>query len=95
MLSDKPKPILVPLVERAFQLARSGGVQSIEDVAAHLDREGYVEVEEHMWCPLLRQQLRCAMRGAKAVGTVRKGQTISSSSIGRTTSAEPMRSLLA
>ena len=65
MASGKPMPMVVPLVERAFQLAHGGELQCLRDVAARLTSEGYLEVDDHMWCPLLRQQLRCAMSSAQ------------------------------
>jgi len=46
------------LVERAFQLAESGGFERLRHIAAHLKSEGYYDADEHFTCPLLRRQLR-------------------------------------
>lgn len=59
-------PYRCGLVERAFQLAASGGFERLRDIAAHLNREGYYEVEDHFGCPLLRRQLRAEMDKAGA-----------------------------
>lgn len=58
-------PIRVPVVERMFQLAQSGAFSSCEEIAEHLRREGYVDVEEHLWCcNQLRRQLLGLCRSA-------------------------------
>ena len=57
-------------IERAFQLAATVPVESLDEIARQLGREGYEKVAEHMSAPLLRKQLRqaCASKGA-VVGT--------------------------
>lgn len=87
MAPGKPMPMMVPVVERAFQLAQSGEFLRIEDVAARLVSEGYLEVEEHMWCPLLRQQLRCALLTAQKSAAPKKGLTFELTPLAKTTSA--------
>ena len=88
MASGKPMPIVVPVVERAFHLARSGEFSNLRDVAARLSSEGYLEVEEHMWCPLLREQLRCAMRAAPGSGPRSKRAMSQLAALPITTAAE-------
>lgn len=52
-------PVRSGIVERAFQLARSGEQRTIPDIAERLLREGYVDVQEHFWqCRSLAKQLR-------------------------------------
>lgn len=52
-------PVRFGIVERAFQLARSGEQRTIPDIAQRLIREGYVDVDEHFWqCRSLAKQLR-------------------------------------
>lgn len=63
----RPAPIDIPIVERAFQLARSGEFRRLREIARGLEAEGYLDVQEHILDhPLLRQQLRCAARAAYA-----------------------------
>jgi hypothetical protein len=63
----RPAPLDTPIVERAFQLARSGEFQRLRGIAGRLEMEGYLDVQEHMLgYPLLRRQLRCAARAAHA-----------------------------
>jgi hypothetical protein len=44
-------------VERAFQLAQSGGCQSIETLRATLSHEGYSNAVAQTSFPLVRKQL--------------------------------------
>ena len=65
-MCTKPLPIRVPLVERAFQLARSGQFASVPAIASQLQGEGYFDVEEHIsGSPLLRRQLKRAFPADK------------------------------
>lgn len=60
---SRPKPLEVPIVERAFQLARGEGCGSVRDIERELLAEGYVGVAEHIeGCRLLRSQLRRIIR---------------------------------
>ena len=52
----------VSTIERAFQLARMGEAGNLTDISVRLNREGYLEVEQHLQSPLLRQQLRAICR---------------------------------
>ena len=70
IVAAKPIPIDVPVVERAFQLARSGEFERIRDITKRLDSEGYVDAQEHLLdCPLLRSQLRAILRTRQAKKT--------------------------
>ena len=53
-------------VERAFQLARSGECQSIEDLRSMLSREGYSDAGAQTSFPLVRKQLMDLMLGRTA-----------------------------
>jgi hypothetical protein len=54
-------------VERAFELAQSGGCQSIDDLRAMLSHEGYSNAVAQTSFPLVRKQLLDLMLG-RAVG---------------------------
>lgn len=45
-------------LERAFELARSGGCASVQDIRRRLKSEGYDQVEAHLAGPSLGKQLR-------------------------------------
>lgn len=53
-------------VERAFDLARSAGVQDLAELRQVLKSEGYEAVEGHLGGLAIRKQLRAIM--AEAVG---------------------------
>jgi len=53
MLMNQP-----PLIERAFELARSGTFQSVSDIEAALTADGYASVQSHLAGPALRRDLR-------------------------------------
>lgn len=58
-------PMNVPIVERAFQLARSGEFARLREIGSRLQGEGYLDVQEHLQdSRLLRQQLRSVVRRA-------------------------------
>ena len=44
-------------IERAFQLARSGSVQTLDDLRRRLKSEGYEAVEAHLAGAAIRKQL--------------------------------------
>jgi len=46
------------LMERAFELARSGGCTNIDDVVRKLKSENYDQVDAHMAGSQIRRQLR-------------------------------------
>lgn len=48
-------------VQRAFELAESGGFQSIPEIVARLKKEQYDTVEAHLAGSLIKKQLHAAM----------------------------------
>jgi hypothetical protein len=52
------------IIERAFQLARSGDYSSMEDLKRRLAREGYEAVSAHLSGRLTRDQLTGMMAEA-------------------------------
>lgn len=60
---DPLMPMKIGLVERAFQIARTGLCSSCDEISERLRREGYIEVEEHFFSPKLRRQLTAICRG--------------------------------
>jgi hypothetical protein len=53
-------------VERAFELARAGGHQSVSDITATLKREKHDSVDAHLAGPAIRKALRQACEAAAA-----------------------------
>jgi hypothetical protein len=45
-------------IERAYELARQGPCQNVDEIRAQLDRERYPSVSSHLSGPTLRKQLR-------------------------------------
>ncbi len=54
------------LIERAFELARSGSCRSVAEVAARLKRENYEAVDAHLAGPSLRRDLKRAWEADRA-----------------------------
>lgn len=46
------------VLERAFELARSGEFRQIDEIRLQLRREGYAGIDAQLTGPLLRRQLR-------------------------------------
>lgn len=57
----------VPLLERAFELARSGEVSDIVGIKIRLHSEGYTGIDAHLDGPKIRADLRQTM-GSKKPG---------------------------
>ncbi len=57
------------IIERAFQLARSGRFKKVEEIQRALKREGYGRAEGHLAGRLIRTQLRQACNEAAAAPT--------------------------
>jgi hypothetical protein len=55
------------ILERAFELARSGNCTTVEQVRRSLVRERFEDVDQHLYGPLIRNQLRKALLEARAV----------------------------
>jgi hypothetical protein len=58
----------VPIVQRAYQIARSGVAANHDDIVARLKLEGYGNVASELCGPVLRRDLRslCATARPKA-----------------------------
>ena len=54
----------VSLLERAFQIAKTGSAVTVDDVQRTLSREGYGSANQHLASPSLRKQLK-ALIGAR------------------------------
>ena len=65
-MKSRLKPIepLKPLLERAFELARSGQYSKVEDIERKLGDEGYPKTSAHWNSTTLRKQLREACQKA-------------------------------
>ncbi len=48
-----------PILERAFELARTGEFQRVKELEKALSREGYAKGDPHIHSPSVRKQLRC------------------------------------
>jgi hypothetical protein len=46
------------ILERAFELARSGKCVDASEISRQLKREGFTQVDEHLSAPSVRRQLR-------------------------------------
>jgi hypothetical protein len=55
------------ILERAFELARSGEVGTVLDLGRRLKAEGFEAVASHMASPSLRNQLGSTMRQRPAL----------------------------
>jgi len=59
-----------PILERAFELARTGEYQRVKELEKALSREGYAKGDPHIHSPSVRKQLRylcvssCNLQGA-------------------------------
>jgi len=60
MLNDRP------ILERAFELARSGAFTDVKSLDRALAAEGYARSDPHTHSPTARKQLRRLCRKAKA-----------------------------
>ena len=47
-----------PILERAFELARTGEFQRVKELEKALSREGYAKGDPHIHSPSVRKQLR-------------------------------------
>lgn len=47
-----------PIIERAYQLARSGGCRTFTDIKVGLRSEGYANVDDQLYGHTLQQSLR-------------------------------------
>jgi hypothetical protein len=51
-------------IERAFELARTGGCRTMDDIRKRLARECYIAVDAHLAGASIRRQLKALMREA-------------------------------
>jgi hypothetical protein len=66
------------LIERAFQLARSGSCQTIDDIRRALKKEGYSSTDLHLNAASLMKHLRVEINNVKNIdrnATVAIGKT--------------------
>lgn len=63
----------IGVIERAFELARSGRCPNLDDLRRRLQQEGYYGVEEHLRGTMLRRQLRALIQGAAAASPAPQG----------------------
>jgi hypothetical protein len=54
------------VIERAYQLAKSGGCESLDEIKARLQKEGYSSVEQHLSAPVLSRTLRAMCAAARS-----------------------------
>ena len=54
------------VVERAFELARTGGCRTVDEIRKRLARESYLAVDAHLAGASIRRQLKALMRDAPA-----------------------------
>lgn len=57
------------LLERAFALARSGKMRSMDDIRRKLAAEGHDNVAGHLASPSLRKQLKALIDAGKSAET--------------------------
>lgn len=50
------------IIARAFEIARSGEVENVSQLAQRLSKEGFSQVEQHLDSPTLRRQLLTEIR---------------------------------
>jgi len=55
-------------IERAFELARTGGCRTVRDIRDRLMREQFASVDAHLAGPAIRRQLAELMRTAPNTG---------------------------
>jgi hypothetical protein len=55
------------ILERAFELARSGDIDSLEHLRLKLHAEGYLDSRSQIAGPTLQRQLRDLMRAARGM----------------------------
>jgi len=56
----------IPILHRAFELARTGEYGRVKDLEKALAAEGYVRSDPHLQSPSVRKQLRGLCRAASA-----------------------------
>jgi len=54
------------IIERAFELARTGACRTVEEIARRLKQENYESVDTHLGATSLRKELRQICAEARA-----------------------------
>jgi hypothetical protein len=54
--------LLMTIIERAFEIARSGKARSISDIRTQLTREGFEHVQSHLSSTALQKQLKVLIK---------------------------------
>jgi hypothetical protein len=52
-------------VERAYELAKSGSYQTLEDIRRQLQKEQHEGIHAHLQGSVLKKQLKTLMRGSR------------------------------
>ena len=55
----------INVIERAYQLARTGEFAKVEHIERRLTREGYTSVADHLGGKMMRRELNDMMRSAR------------------------------
>lgn len=58
-----------PILERAFELARTGDFPRVKELEKALSREGYAKGDPHIHSPSVRRQLRFLCIEARSLET--------------------------
>jgi len=53
---------VMTIIERAFEIARSGKTRSITDIRTQLRREGFDHVQSHLGSAALQKQLKALIK---------------------------------
>lgn len=64
---------LMPIIERAYELARSGDCASFSDIKRKLAREGYHDAQSHLDGMLIRAQLTALLEANPPSAVPRTG----------------------
>ena len=64
-----PHPDQPDVIARAYQLARSGSLQSVEDIRRKLRSEGYDGINAHLAGRLIQRQLRALIAETSQAAT--------------------------
>ena len=66
----------INVIERAYQLARTGEFAKVEHIERRLTREGYTSVADHLSGRMMRRELNAMMRAARAAGEQPRPQPV-------------------
>lgn len=60
------RPVTRTIIERAYDLARSGEAADIQHIRMRLSAEGYVQIDAHLDGARIRSELRALIAGSRA-----------------------------